>query len=213
MGLPLPPPGERFERLEETLRIALRMWAGDQPPVPRAPHQLDAPDLQPAAADAAAPADPDRRHRRAHTLRAGGAVRRRVQPVRHPRRRRDGAPQAGRAGASTASEVGRPYADDREDDLARGSTPGDRRPGASPIAAPARRARHRPRRAHHQRALDAGEDRHAHHGHRLSIRWLGQRCSLRWARGFIVRAGAARLVGVPACRWCPHIDAARAMSL
>ena len=29
MGLPLPPVGERFERLEETVRIALQMWAGD----------------------------------------------------------------------------------------------------------------------------------------------------------------------------------------
>jgi F420-dependent oxidoreductase-like protein len=29
MGLPLPALGERFERLEETLRLALAMWAGD----------------------------------------------------------------------------------------------------------------------------------------------------------------------------------------
>jgi F420-dependent oxidoreductase-like protein len=29
MGLPLPAMGERFERLEETLRLALAMWAGD----------------------------------------------------------------------------------------------------------------------------------------------------------------------------------------
>jgi F420-dependent oxidoreductase-like protein len=29
MGLPLPAIGERFERLEETLRLALAMWAGD----------------------------------------------------------------------------------------------------------------------------------------------------------------------------------------
>jgi alkanesulfonate monooxygenase SsuD/methylene tetrahydromethanopterin reductase-like flavin-dependent oxidoreductase (luciferase family) len=29
MGLPLPALGERFERLEETLRLALSMWAGD----------------------------------------------------------------------------------------------------------------------------------------------------------------------------------------
>jgi F420-dependent oxidoreductase-like protein len=29
MGLPLPPTAERFERLEETLRIAQQMWAGD----------------------------------------------------------------------------------------------------------------------------------------------------------------------------------------
>jgi F420-dependent oxidoreductase-like protein len=29
MGLPLPPMAERFERLEDTLELALRMWAGD----------------------------------------------------------------------------------------------------------------------------------------------------------------------------------------
>jgi len=33
MGLPLPAVAERFERLEETLQIAARMWAGDQAPV------------------------------------------------------------------------------------------------------------------------------------------------------------------------------------
>src|SRR6266511_2256729 len=32
MGLPLPAVAERFERLEETLQIATRMWAGDQAP-------------------------------------------------------------------------------------------------------------------------------------------------------------------------------------
>src|SRR5919201_6312537 len=30
MGLPLPAVAERFERLEETLRIALQMWSGDR---------------------------------------------------------------------------------------------------------------------------------------------------------------------------------------
>src|SRR5215213_3238413 len=29
MGLDLPPLGERFERLEETLRLAVQMWVGD----------------------------------------------------------------------------------------------------------------------------------------------------------------------------------------
>ena len=37
MGLPLPPIGERFDRLEETLQIALQMWAGDETAVRRAP--------------------------------------------------------------------------------------------------------------------------------------------------------------------------------
>ena len=32
LGLPCPPRAERFERLEETLRIALAMWAGDPSP-------------------------------------------------------------------------------------------------------------------------------------------------------------------------------------
>jgi F420-dependent oxidoreductase-like protein len=32
MGLPLPPVAERFQRLEETLRIAVQMWAGDDAP-------------------------------------------------------------------------------------------------------------------------------------------------------------------------------------
>ncbi|WP_459708853.1 TIGR03560 family F420-dependent LLM class oxidoreductase [Actinophytocola sp. KF-1] len=32
MGLPMPPVAERFERLEEILRLAHRMWAGDESP-------------------------------------------------------------------------------------------------------------------------------------------------------------------------------------
>jgi hypothetical protein len=32
MDLPLPPVGERFERLEETERLAFQMWAGDASP-------------------------------------------------------------------------------------------------------------------------------------------------------------------------------------
>jgi alkanesulfonate monooxygenase SsuD/methylene tetrahydromethanopterin reductase-like flavin-dependent oxidoreductase (luciferase family) len=32
MDLPLPPVGERFERLEETLQLAFQMWAGDASP-------------------------------------------------------------------------------------------------------------------------------------------------------------------------------------
>jgi F420-dependent oxidoreductase-like protein len=32
MGLPLPPAPARFEQLEETLQLALRMWAGDETP-------------------------------------------------------------------------------------------------------------------------------------------------------------------------------------
>lgn len=32
LGIPFPPVAERFERLEETLRICLQMWAGDETP-------------------------------------------------------------------------------------------------------------------------------------------------------------------------------------
>ncbi|MBO0682179.1 MAG: LLM class F420-dependent oxidoreductase, partial [Candidatus Dormibacteraeota bacterium] len=32
LGIPFPPLGERFERLEETLRICLQMWAGERTP-------------------------------------------------------------------------------------------------------------------------------------------------------------------------------------
>lgn len=32
LGVPFPPLAERFERLEETLQIALHMWAGDERP-------------------------------------------------------------------------------------------------------------------------------------------------------------------------------------
>jgi F420-dependent oxidoreductase-like protein len=32
LGIPFPPLAERFERLEETLQICLKMWAGDQTP-------------------------------------------------------------------------------------------------------------------------------------------------------------------------------------
>ena len=43
MGLPLPPIAERFERLEETLRLALQMWAGDAAPFEGAHYRLERP--------------------------------------------------------------------------------------------------------------------------------------------------------------------------
>jgi F420-dependent oxidoreductase-like protein len=48
MGLPLPPIRERFERLEETLEIALRLWAGDPSPYVGEHYRLDAPVHSPA---------------------------------------------------------------------------------------------------------------------------------------------------------------------
>jgi F420-dependent oxidoreductase-like protein len=43
MGLSLPPVAERFERLEETLQIAARMWAGDETPFAGAHYRLQRP--------------------------------------------------------------------------------------------------------------------------------------------------------------------------
>jgi F420-dependent oxidoreductase-like protein len=43
LGLPLPPMPERFERLEETLRLARQMWAGDTSPFHGRHHRLERP--------------------------------------------------------------------------------------------------------------------------------------------------------------------------
>jgi F420-dependent oxidoreductase-like protein len=43
MGLPLPPVAERFERLEETLQVAARMWAGDESPFTGRHYRLQRP--------------------------------------------------------------------------------------------------------------------------------------------------------------------------
>ena len=48
MGLPLPPVAERFDRLEETLRIARQLWAGDTSPFAGAFYRVAAPVLSPA---------------------------------------------------------------------------------------------------------------------------------------------------------------------
>lgn len=48
MGLPLPPIGERFDRLEETIKIALQLWAGDETPIVGEHYRLDAPVHSPA---------------------------------------------------------------------------------------------------------------------------------------------------------------------
>jgi F420-dependent oxidoreductase-like protein len=48
MGLPLPPTAERFERLEETLQIAQRMWAGDATPFEGRHYRLERPLASPA---------------------------------------------------------------------------------------------------------------------------------------------------------------------
>ena len=43
LGIPFPPLGERFERLEETIRICLQMWAGDESPFLGKHYQLERP--------------------------------------------------------------------------------------------------------------------------------------------------------------------------
>ncbi len=43
LGVPFPPLGERFERLEETLQIAHQMWAGDETPFEGKHYQLARP--------------------------------------------------------------------------------------------------------------------------------------------------------------------------
>jgi F420-dependent oxidoreductase-like protein len=47
MGLDLPPLGERFERLEETLRLAVQMWAGDTSPFQGKHYRLENPASSP----------------------------------------------------------------------------------------------------------------------------------------------------------------------
>jgi alkanesulfonate monooxygenase SsuD/methylene tetrahydromethanopterin reductase-like flavin-dependent oxidoreductase (luciferase family) len=49
MGLPLPPTRERFDHLEDTLRLADQLWSGDETPFRGVRNRLDAPELHPAA--------------------------------------------------------------------------------------------------------------------------------------------------------------------
>jgi F420-dependent oxidoreductase-like protein len=49
LGIPFPPVAERFERLEETLRICLQMWNGDESPFRGTHYELDRPLNSPQA--------------------------------------------------------------------------------------------------------------------------------------------------------------------
>lgn len=49
LGIPFPSTSERFERLEETLQIALQMWAGDESPYTGRLYQLERPLNSPPA--------------------------------------------------------------------------------------------------------------------------------------------------------------------
>ncbi|HTF58949.1 MAG TPA: TIGR03560 family F420-dependent LLM class oxidoreductase [Actinomycetes bacterium] len=55
MGLPFPPAAERFERLEETLQIADRMWAGDETTFEGRRYRLGRPQGSPGPAGHARP--------------------------------------------------------------------------------------------------------------------------------------------------------------
>ncbi len=43
LGIPFPPLGERFEHLEDTIQVCLRMWAGDERPFEGRRHRLERP--------------------------------------------------------------------------------------------------------------------------------------------------------------------------
>src|SRR5580700_7155993 len=47
LGIPFPPVAERFERLEETLRICLQMWRDDESPFEGRHYQLERPICHP----------------------------------------------------------------------------------------------------------------------------------------------------------------------
>lgn len=49
LGLPFPPLAERFERLEETIQICLRMWGGDEKPYDGRHYRLERPLNSPQA--------------------------------------------------------------------------------------------------------------------------------------------------------------------
>ncbi len=49
LGIPFPPVAERFERLEETLKFCLQMWAGDESPYRGVHYELDRPLNSPQA--------------------------------------------------------------------------------------------------------------------------------------------------------------------
>jgi F420-dependent oxidoreductase-like protein len=55
LGVPFPPVAERFDRLEETLRICLQMWQGDESPFNGEYYQLERPLNHPPAVSAPHP--------------------------------------------------------------------------------------------------------------------------------------------------------------
>ncbi len=100
MGLSMPETAERFARMTELLELARRMWAGDDRPFHGDFLTLEHPIASPRPVTSPRPPGLDRWYRRTADAAAGRRVRRRVQPLRHPRRRRNGAPSARGVGPS-----------------------------------------------------------------------------------------------------------------
>ena len=84
LGIPFPPTAERFERLEETLQICLQMWRGDERPYQGRYYHLERPLNSPQALSRPHPPIMIGGRRGEEDAAHGGAVRRRVQPVRWP---------------------------------------------------------------------------------------------------------------------------------
>ena len=93
LGVPYPSTRERFRLLEDTLRLAHQMFADDDSPFEGESISLERPLNHPQPVRRVA--DHGRRRGRAAHPEAGGAVRRRVQPVR-PRARAEGHPAQAR---------------------------------------------------------------------------------------------------------------------
>ncbi|WP_434098585.1 LLM class flavin-dependent oxidoreductase [Streptomyces mirabilis] len=81
LGLPFPPVAERFERLEETLRICLQMWSDHEGPFNGRHYRLERTLNSPATLRRPPSAGPDRRVRRAEDTAARRGVRQRLQPL------------------------------------------------------------------------------------------------------------------------------------
>jgi F420-dependent oxidoreductase-like protein len=135
LGVPYPPTGERFERLEEALQICLQMWAGDDSPYAGKHYRLERPLNVPQSI------------RRPHPpiLIGGGGERKTLRLVAQyadacnlfdsglgP----DGIPRKLEVLRGHCEEVGRDYAEIEKTVLARLSlgTPGQTAPSGEPLA-------------------------------------------------------------------------------
>ncbi|MFI6539596.1 LLM class flavin-dependent oxidoreductase [Nonomuraea sp. NPDC050547] len=156
MGVPLPPVAERFDRLEETLRIARHRWSGDESPYEGTHYHLARPTSHPR------PESPDRRHRGTPHPAPRGPLRRRVQRLRHPRRRSHRTQEAVRPGQGVREDRP-PLRRDRKTPLHL-PEPGRIRNLLHPPLRTGGRMGHRPRRRHHRRPLDPRPPENPHHG-------------------------------------------------